>query len=108
MRQLLRQLREAIADAHEPFPRDKAKAVGDAIGIDWNKVDFDQFSRGLAVELEHGSQDPETDVTHDDLLLTGKIAWAHLKELPDYYTRLARIEKEVAPLRAELEARRTR
>ena len=25
---------------------------------------------------------------------TGKIALAHLRELPDYYTRLARIEAE--------------
>ncbi len=24
--------------------------------------------------------------------MTGKIAWAHLKELPDYYTRLAVME----------------
>jgi hypothetical protein len=27
-------------------------------------------------------------------VLTGKIAWAHLKEFPDYYTRLDRMEKE--------------
>jgi len=26
--------------------------------------------------------------------LTGKIAWAHLKEFPDYYTRLDRLETE--------------
>ena len=26
--------------------------------------------------------------------LTGKIAWAQLKEFPDYYTRLARLEAE--------------
>jgi hypothetical protein len=25
--------------------------------------------------------------------LTGKIAWAHLKEFPDYYTRLKKLEK---------------
>jgi len=47
---------------------------------------------GLSVELEHGAHDPETDVTKDDLLVTGKIALAHLKEFPDYYTRLAKME----------------
>ena len=26
--------------------------------------------------------------------LAGKIAWAHLKELPDYYTRLVAMEAE--------------
>lgn len=49
---------------------------------------------GLDVELEHGARDPETNVTGDDELTTGKIAWAHLKELPDYYTRLAVMEAE--------------
>ena len=36
----------------------------------------------------------ETDVTNDDMSLTGKIAWAHLKEFPDYYTRLDKLEAE--------------
>ncbi len=70
-----------------------ARAVGDLIGVDWHDVDLGEFRRGLAVELEHGAHDPETDVTHDDLALTGRIAWAHLKELPDYYTRLREIER---------------
>jgi Protein of unknown function (DUF5661) len=35
-----------------------------------------------------------TDITGDDPLLTGRIALAHLRELPDYYTRLARMEAE--------------
>jgi hypothetical protein len=48
----------------------------------------------VAVELEHGSHDSETNVTNDDLVMTGKIAWAHLKEIPDYYTRLAKMESE--------------
>ena len=48
----------------------------------------------MKVEFEHGSHDPQTDVTHDDEMLTGKIAWAHLKEFPDYYTRLEKMETE--------------
>lgn len=46
------------------------------------------------VELEHGLHDPATDVTHDDPLVTGKIASAHLNEFPDYYTRLEQMEEE--------------
>lgn len=49
---------------------------------------------GLDVELEHGTKDPGTDVTGDDPVMTGKIALAHLRELPDYYTRLAIMESE--------------
>jgi hypothetical protein len=75
---------------------EEARAVGATLGLDWTKVDLEQFRRGLEVELEHGARDPETDVTNDDLTLTGKIAWAHLKEFPDYFTRLGKLETEAA------------
>ncbi|MGE5610905.1 MAG: DUF5661 family protein [Bacillota bacterium] len=73
---------------------DQAEQVGIKLGTDWTHVDLDQFRRGLEVELEHGARDPETNVTNDDLVLTGKVAWAHLKEFPDYYTRLEKMETE--------------
>jgi hypothetical protein len=73
---------------------DEAKQVGTGLGVNWLKVELDQFRRGLEVEFEHGSHDPETNVTNDDPALTGKIAWAHLKEFPDYYTRLDKLEAE--------------
>jgi hypothetical protein len=76
------------------FSLDKAKQIGDALGIDWNKVEVEQFRMGLEVELEHGFRDPKTNVTNDDPLLTGKIASAHLNEFPDYYTRLEKMEEE--------------
>ena len=72
----------------------EARRIGDVIGADWAKVNIDEFVMGMGVELEHGSADPETDVTHNDPILTGKIALAHLRELPDYYTRLRAMEKE--------------
>jgi len=78
------------------FTRLDAERIGAEIGIDWDASPFDveQFRLGLEVELEHGAHDAETNVTGDDPILTGKIAWAHLKELPDYYTRLAVMEGE--------------
>jgi len=72
----------------------EARQVGDAIGIDWSCFDLEQFRAGMDVEFEHGSHDPQTDVTHDDPILTGKIALAHMKEFPDYYERLERMEAE--------------
>lgn len=80
---------------------EEARNLGDSLGLNWQTVDLEQFRRGLEVELEHGSHDPETDVTHDDLMLTGKIAWAHLKEFPDYYTRLDKLEEEASAYWAE-------
>lgn len=76
------------------FSREEARKIGEDLGIDWSKVDFEQFMIGLEVELEHGSADPRTNVTNNDPILTGKIAWAHLNELPDYYTRLKKLEHE--------------
>jgi hypothetical protein len=78
------------------FTEADARRIGSEIGIDWTSSPFDveQFRSGLDVELEHGAHDPETNVTDDDPILTGKIAWAHLKELPDYYTRLAAMEAD--------------
>ncbi len=79
-----------------PFTADEAREIGVTIGIDWAGARFDveQFRIGLGVELEHGRHDPATNVTDDDRITTGKIAWAHLNEFPDYYTRLARMEAE--------------
>jgi hypothetical protein len=81
-------------DSKRRVASDEAQRVGALLGIDWKKVDLEQFRRGLEVELEHGARDPETNVTNDDIGVTGKIAWAHLKEFPDYYTRLDQLEAE--------------
>jgi hypothetical protein len=83
-------------EGHREFSADQARAIGEGIGIDWSSSPFDveQFRMGLAVELEHGRHDPRTNVTDDDERTTGKIAWAHLNEFPDYYTRLAAMEAE--------------
>ena len=75
---------------------DEARRVGDALGVDWTRFDLEQFRAGMDVEFEHGSHDPQTDVTGDDPIVTGKIAFAHMKEFPDYYERLERMEREAA------------
>ncbi len=76
------------------FTPEEAKAIGDRIGVNWQETSLEEFRLGLAVELEHGLRDPRTNVTGDDPDLTGKIAWAHLNEIPDYYTRLLKMEAE--------------
>lgn len=78
------------------MPLKSARFIGEQIGIDWGTVRFDveEFARGMIVEMEHGRVNRSTNVTNDDLLLTGKIAWAHLNEFPDYYTRLDVMEEQ--------------
>jgi len=87
--------------AKKEFTMEEAKKIGDTIGITWQEFDVDQFRRGMNVELEHGSHDAQTDVTHDDAIVTGKIAWAHLKEFSDYYDRLEKMEEEAEKYWAE-------
>ena len=80
--------------AKKHFTSEEAKAIGEKLRIDWTRFDVEQYRMGMDVELEHGLRDPETNVTDDDSLITGKIALAHLKEFPDYYTHLEKLEKE--------------
>jgi len=72
---------------------EEARRVGDEIGVDWDRFDLEQFRAGMDVEFEHGTHDPQTDVTGDDPIITGKIALAHMKEFADYYERLEKMER---------------
>jgi hypothetical protein len=60
-------------------------------------IDPKEFCRGLEVELEHGMQFKDANVTNNHPLLTGLIVLAHLKESLDYYKLL-----EVAELEGDL------
>jgi hypothetical protein len=82
-----------LSDKGKTTPQE-ARRIGDEIGVDWSRFELEQFRAGLDVEFEHGSHDPQTDVTGDDPILTGKIALAHMKEFPDYYERLERMEQQ--------------
>jgi CBS domain-containing protein len=73
------------------FSPEQVAALAERLGVT-GVVDLEQLRIGMEVELEHGRRDPLTDVTDDDPLLTAKIALAHLRELSDYYTRLAVME----------------
>jgi hypothetical protein len=80
--------------AKREFSAEEARRIGEALGIEWDRISLEEFRAGLRVELEHGTRDPETNVTNDDEILTGKIALAHLREFPDYYSRLDQLEKD--------------
>ena len=80
----------------EHFALEQAKEFGEKIGIDWSNSKFsaEEFRKGMDLELEHGTIDPQTNVTNDDPIMTAKITLAHLKELPDYNTRLDKMEEQ--------------
>ena len=61
--------------------------VARILNIDFTKFSLNDFITGINIELEHGLINPETNVTNNDLLLTSKIALAHLNEFPNYYNK---------------------
>ncbi len=61
--------------------------VAKILNIDFTKFPLSDFITGINIELEHGLVNPVTNVTNNDLLMTAKIALAHLNEYPDYYNQ---------------------
>ena len=61
--------------------------VANYLNIDFFKFPFEDFKRGINIELEHGKENMTTDVTDNDLIKTAKIALAHLNEYPNYYNK---------------------
>lgn len=55
------------------------------LNVKFDKFTIEEFLDGINIELEHGTVNSLTNVTNDDLLLTAKIALAHLNEFPNYY-----------------------
>lgn len=76
---------------------EEAGIIQKIVGGEALQVATSDFQLGLEVELEHGIQFPDANVTNNHPVLTGMIVLAHLKEMLDYYTRL-----EVAELEGDL------
>jgi hypothetical protein len=78
----------------------EAKRIGEALHIDWDQVDLEQFRQGLMGKQTQQNVDPETARTYDGVLQTGQVVLAHIKEIPDYFTRLEKLRTEADEYRA--------
>ena len=79
---------------------EEARVIQVAVGSEALQIPIEWFQQGLEVELEHGLQFPDANVTNNHPILTGKIVLAHLKEMLDYYIRLNVAELEGDLLKA--------
>lgn len=79
---------------------EEAELIAKLVGGEALQVSTESFRRGLEIELEHGLEFPDANVTNNHPILTGKIVLAHLKEMLDYYTRLEVAELEGDMLKA--------
>ncbi len=87
-----------LADAR--VTAEEARIIQQAVGSEAEQISTQEFQMGLEVELEHGTQFPDANVTNNHPLLTGMIVLAHLKEMLDYYQRLEVAELEGDMLKA--------
>ena len=76
-----------------------AEDIGKILGVDFKKIDLDQFRKGMDEELEHGIFDSNTNVSNNDPIITGRLALAHLNKIPDYYDRLEKMKIEALAYR---------
>ena len=76
---------------------EEAKLILDEVNAEGMDIDPKGFRRGLEVELEHGIEFKDANVTNNHPILTGMIVLAHFKESRDYYRLL-----EVAELEGDL------
>ena len=79
---------------------EEAKIIQVEVGGEAMMISAEAFKQGLDVELEHGLQFPDANVTNNHPILTGMIVLAHLKEMLDYYLRLEVAELEGDMLKA--------
>ncbi len=73
------------------------------LGITFQKFTPEEFLEGINIELEHGNVNESTNVTNDDLIITAKIALAHLNEYPNYYNHEYGLKNFEKMLQSKLE-----
>jgi len=75
-----------LGESNEIKP-EEIKKIGDSLGVDWSSISLTQLHAGTKVEAEE-----HQDVMNGRLEVAVRIALAHLREIPDYYTRLKIME----------------
>jgi len=79
----------AIMDDAMGITLDEVQSIGNALGVDWDRIDLNELLSGTILEMKE-----HNDVLRNDTTLGVKTALAHLREIPDYYRRLERMEAE--------------
>lgn len=84
---------------------DDVKIVSKILNISFDKFSPNDLLRGMNIEKEHGLVNNLTNVTNDNILLTAKIALAHLLEYPNYYNDEYGLLKYEEYLKSKLESK---
>ena len=90
---MFQQLTQQLKEACRKFSTADAKRMGDKLGVNWKAVDIGEFRMGLEIEAEEHDDGGFLDVVGPKTDI-GKIALAHLRETPNYYSRLKQVKLE--------------
>ena len=63
------------------------RKIWNELSINWDEVSLDKFMKELYVEPENGITDTNMNVSENEGRLGDELAWAHLEDLRDYYSR---------------------
>lgn len=69
------------------YSKEEILKTAQVLGVTFDNFTIDDLITGVNIEKEHGTINYITNVTNDDLVLTMKIALAHLNEFPNYYNK---------------------
>ncbi len=81
------------------YTLEDAYFAASVLNVNFDKFTPEEFLEGINIELEHGLVNELTNVTNNNLILTAKIALAHLNEFSNYYNKeygLKKFEKFLA------------
>jgi len=70
-----------------------ARRIGDKLHVNWNALTPETLVTGAKVEMEHAELFPPKNSEIKNYVIACQIALAHLKERPDYYIKLADMER---------------
>jgi len=65
-----------------------ARSIGESLYVDWDQVDIVQFRWELTGNHRSAAKTPAPGPTFV------KVVLAHIKDFPDYFTRLAKLREE--------------
>ena len=86
------------------YSRQEILSAAKTLGVKFDQFTVDDLITGVNIELEHGTQNPQTNVTNNDLILTMKIALALLNEFPNYYNKEYGLRQFEKLLQSKLES----
>lgn len=74
---------------------DEARRIGDCLYVDWEQVDLDRFRLGLMGKRPQRDRGAAAGLAYDGVVLSGRTVLAHMRQIPDYVVRLAKLRAEV-------------